>query len=222
MRLALTALFLFFTAIGFGQKSELGFGLGTLNYSGDLSRGFQFKNLQPAGTAFFRSNISQVVSFRTSVTAGKLAASEQPIDALGSVRGKTFNVFLFEASTVMEYHFMNWRDLKRFNRFSPYWFGGIGLFGFTGPAKREGNYSTIQPVVPFGIGVKYIYNPSWYLALEFGARKTFFDQLDGVSGGNIRNKNFQFGNPADNDAYYFVGITLTRTFYSIPCPKNPY
>jgi hypothetical protein len=46
--------------------------------------------------------------------------------------------------------------------------------------------------------------------------------LDNISEGNPRDKNYQYGNPNDNDNYYFLGITLTRTFYNIPCPTNPY
>ncbi len=38
----------------------------------------------------------------------------------------------------------------------------------------------------------------------------------------LRDKNYQYGNPNDNDNYYFLGISITRTFYNIPCPTNPY
>jgi hypothetical protein len=76
--------------------------------------------------------------------------------------------------------------------------------------------------IPFGGGVKYVLNPKWYLSLEFGMRKTFFDYLDNVSGGDFRNKNYQYGNDNNNDHYYFLGFSITRTFYTIPCPTNPY
>jgi hypothetical protein len=77
--------------------------------------------------------------------------------------------------------------------------------------------------VPFGLGIKYILNPKWYIALEAGARKTFFDYLDNVSmGTNQLVKDYQYGNRYDNDSYYFVGLSITRTFYEIPCPTNPY
>jgi hypothetical protein len=53
-------------------------------------------------------------------------------------------------------------------------------------------------------------------------RKTFFDYLDNVSGREGLTKNYKYGTPSDNDHYYFLGITLTRAFYTIPCPTNPY
>ncbi len=204
------------------QRSEVGIGVGTFNYTGDLVRTYNFKYSKPAGTVFYRSNLSKVVSFRTAITGGQLSASEKPIDLFASTRNASFDLFLLEVSTVMEYHFLNWRDTKRFVRFTPYLMGGIALFGMSGNVQKNAEYSNVQASIPFGGGVKYIYNPKWYFALEFGVRKTFFDYLDNISAGDARNKNYQYGNPNDNDAYYFIGLSITRTFYNIPCPTNPY
>jgi hypothetical protein len=207
----------------FAQRSEVGFGLGTFNYTGDLSRKYNFLNSKPAATVFYRSNLSKVVSFRTAFTGGKLGASDnRPVDVFAEKRSASFNIFLLEASAVMEYHFLNWRDDKRMLRFTPYMFGGLGIVGISGAKQKPEPYSDIQGIIPFGLGGKYIINPNWYVALEFGARKTFFDYLDNVSVGDSRLKNYQYGNPHDNDTYYFLGLTVTRTFYVIPCPTNPY
>ena len=213
-------IFLFFNANA--QRSEIGFGLGTFNYTGDLVRTYNFKYSKPAATVFYRSNLSSVVSFRAALTGGKIGASEVPIDPFAVQRNASFDLFLMEASTVMEYHFLNWRDTKRFVRFTPYLFAGLVIFGISGEAQKNAEYSTVQASIPFGAGVKYVVNPKWYLSLEFGIRKTFFDYLDDISAGDPRDKNYQYGNPNDNDNYYFLGITLTRTFYNIPCPTNPY
>lgn len=206
------------------QKSEVGVGIGTLNYTGDLARTYNVLNSRPAATVFYRSNVSQVVSLRAALTGGALGASDKrPIDAFAEQRNASFSLFLMEASTVMEYHFMNWRDDKHIVRFTPYLFGGLAIFGISGTQNKNAEYSNVQAAIPFGLGMKYILNPKWYVALELGARKTFFDYLDNVSTGNNRLvKNYQYGNPNDNDAYYFFGISITRTFYEIPCPTNPY
>jgi hypothetical protein len=220
---ALLFILCFIASPVFAQRSEVGFGLGTFNYTGDLARRYNFLNSKPAGTVFYRSNLSKVVSFRVGVTAGKIGASDRrPVDAFATQRNASFNLFLMELSTVMEYHFLNWRDNKHMIRFTPYLFGGLGLFGLTGNRSKPEEYSNVQASIPFGLGFKYIYNPKWYFSLEFGPRKTFFDYLDNVSIGRQHNKNYQYGNPFDNDTYYFLGITLTHTFYDIPCPTNPY
>jgi hypothetical protein len=205
------------------QRSELGFGIGTFTYTGDLVRNYNLKYSKPAATVLYRSNLNKIVSFRAAITAGKLGATEKPIDAFAATRGASFDIFLIEGSVGVEYHFLNWRDHKMPLRYSPYLFGGLALFGISGNDAKPTEYSNVQGAIPFGGGFKYIVNPRWYVAFEIGIRKTFFDYLDNVSDFKDQtNKNYQYANPNDNDNYFFVGITLTRTFYDIPCPTNPY
>lgn len=205
------------------QRSEVGFGVGVFNYTGDLAANYDVGNSRPAATVLYRSNISKVVSFRAAVTAGKLGASDtRSPDVFAGKRNASFNIFVMEVSTTMEYHFLNWRESKHILRYSPYLFGGLGLFGMSGNSQKPAAYSNVQAAIPFGVGIKYIVNPRWYVALEFGARKTFFDYLDNVSVGDRDSKDFQYGNTFTNDSYYFLGLSVTRTFYDIPCPTNPY
>lgn len=205
------------------QRSEVGGGFGTFNYTGDLVRFYNFAFSQPAGTIFYRNNISSVISFRASLTAGKLKASDKrPIDAFATQRNASFNVFLVEGSTAFEYHFLDWRDTRRRLRFTPYLFSGLCLFGISGVPNKTAEYSNVQLAVPLGGGIKYVINPKWYAAAEFGARFTTFDYLDNISDGNTFFKSYQYGNRFDNDIYYFLNVSITRTFYDIPCPKNPY
>jgi hypothetical protein len=206
------------------QRSEVGIGLGTFNYTGDMVRNYNFAFSKPAGTVFYRSNISSVISLRSALTVGKLGASDarHPIDSFAVKRNNSFNITVIEVSAAFEYHFLDWRDSKRKLRFTPYLFGGIGLFSISGNKTKPTEYSNVQLSIPFGGGFKYVLNPNYYLALEFGVRKTGFDYLDNVSDGNVSLKNYQYGNRYDNDTFYFLGITITRTFYDIPCPTNPY
>lgn len=208
----------------FAQETEIGFGVGGFQYSGDLSRGITLKSINPGGTAFFRTNLSEPVSFRLGITAGKVAAADErtPIDPAAVVRDASFDIFLFEASTVFEYHFLKWRQPNGVLRWTPYFFGGLAIFGISGEGQKPEEYSNIQPSIPFGLGFKYILNPKLYIGIEFGARKTFFDFLDNVADGDGTVKNFDFGNRFDNDLYYYSGISLTYSFYTIPCPTSPY
>ncbi len=206
------------------QRSEVGFGLGLFTYTGDLARTYRLADSKPAATVFYRVNLSKVISFKTSLTGGKIGATdrENPIDALAVQRDASFDLFLLEGATTFEYHFLDWRDEKRKLRFTPFLFAGLGLFGISGVEQKNAEYSNIQLSIPFGGGMKYVLNPKWYLAFEVGARKTFFDYLDNISEAVPTVKNFQFGNEFDNDTYFFVGLSLTRTFYDIPCATNPY
>jgi hypothetical protein len=207
-----------------GQRSEVGGGIGIFNYTGDLVRTFQISSSKPAATVFYRSNISNVISLRTSITGGKIGASDtkNPIDAFASNRAASFDLFLLEAGATFEYHFLDWRDSKRRLRFTPFVFAGANLFGISGMEQKNAEYSNIQMSIPFGGGMKYVLNPRYYIAFEFGMRKTFFDYLDNISEGNPSIKNYQYGNTFDYDNYFFTAITLTYTFYDIPCPGSPY
>jgi Domain of unknown function (DUF6089) len=225
--LSIGFLVIFSLTTGFSQisqRSEVGIGLGTFNYTGDLVRSYNFEFSRPAATIFYRSNISKVVSFRASLTAGKLSGSDKsaPIDAFSVKRNASFDIFLAEVSGVYEYHFLDWRDARHKLRFTPYVFAGLGLFTISGVPSKTAEYSNVQLSIPFGAGMKYVLNPRYYLSLEFGVRKTFFDYLDNVSDGDLSAKNYQYGNKFDYDTYYFLGFTITRTFYDIPCPTNPY
>lgn len=207
-----------------GHRSEIGGGLGVFNYTGDIVRTYNFNSSKPAATVFYRSNISNVISLRTGITAGKIGASDarNPIDAFATTRAAAFDLFLFETAATFEYHFLDWRDSKRRLRFTPYLFAGGALFGFSGVEQKSAEYSNIQLAIPFGGGMKYVLNPKYYIAFEFGIRKTFFDYLDNISDGNPSIKNYQYGNIFDYDNYFFTGLTLTYTFYDIPCPGSPY
>ena len=204
------------------QEAEVGFGIGGLTYTGELERGYNFLNNRPAGTIFYRLNINEAVALKFPITFGILRDSDNnPTDPFASRRDASMSIFLMEGSLQFEYNFLKFRD-NIYQRWSPYFFGGVGLFMFSGEGERTTTYSNVQFVLPFGMGLKYIMNPRWIVGLEFGFRKTFFDYLDNVSDGDPTLKNFQYGNRLENDWYYFLGLTLSYQFYKIACPYPNY
>jgi len=205
------------------SKTELGGGIGAFNYTGDLSRAYKITSMRPAFTGFYKYNINNAISFRASLTAGYIFGTDsKPIDPFASVRARSFKVFAVEVATLFEYDFIDMKGNTQLVYGSPYLFGGFGIFNLLNPPPASQAYSPLQPVLPLGFGVKYVITPNWYLALEFGARFTFFDYLDGVSYGDPRTKDYQYGSWYDNDMYYFLGLTATYSFFKIQCPTNPY
>lgn len=207
------------------QRSEVGGGIGTFNYTGDLVRTYNIRYSRPGATVFYRHNFSHVVSVRTGLTFGRVAASDlkDPIDLAAKERGASFDIGLLELAPIFEYHFIDWKDAKRRIRYTPYLFAGAGLFVFSGNKEKPEAYSNVQASIPLGGGFKYILNPHWYLGLEIGIRKTFFDYLDNVSDrARPQKRPLESGNPYDKDNYFFIGFSLTRTFYDIPCATSPY
>lgn len=212
-------LFILVSTATIAQRTEVGLGLGATTYTGELVRGYDISLNRPAFTAFYRTNFSDALSVKYSLTAGFLTATDEtPVDPFAELRDYSFDVFLLEAAVSLEYHFLDFKSEKSRTRYSPYLFAGAGLFSFSGHDEKVTSYSNIQPTIPFGVGVKYVLNQRLILGLEFGARKTFTDYLDNVSDKQLREKNYNYGNEYDNDWYYFTGITLSYTFYNIPCP----
>lgn len=200
------------------QAIELGGGIGGVNYAGDLVRGYNFKHIRPGIFGFYKFNFSDAVSTRVSLTVGKIAGDDSnPIDPLADLRDASFSATVMEGAITFEYNFLDYKHDKSPIKWSPYFFAGFGFARFSGVDTDE-DFNEIQPVIPIGIGFKHLVGKKFSAGLELGARKTFFDLLDGISGGDVNNKNFQFGNPSDNDWYYFFGISLSYIFYNIPCP----
>jgi len=206
------------------QGLEIGGGLGIAHVTGELSRQFQFGEVGLGGQGFVRYNFSNVVSARATGMGGFIHGADRPnpTDPFADLRNMEFSRIVLEASAVIEYNFLDYKERTSLVNWSPYFFGGFGLSAFSAKAE-DSDYSRIQPVVPFGLGLKYRLTEQWNLEFEFGARKTFFDHLDKVSDAPVPNKlKPRYGNELDNDWYYFTGISVSYTFFSIPCPFNSY
>ncbi len=201
------------------QKDEIGAGLGGFNYTGDLSRDFQISNVRPGGTVFYRRNFNNYLSGKISLSGGALSGSDRlPYDALAQQRDTAFQIGIFELSGVVEYYFLDYKENINLLRWSPYFFIGAGG-AFLGPHEQKTeSYSSVQPVIPFGLGFKYILNREWHIGLEAGIRKTFTDYIDNISGSDLRIKDYAYGDEHTADWYYFIGLSLSYTFYTIPCP----
>ena len=216
------------------HTSELGLGVGTTNYKGEVSPQFQWQNSRPALTIFYRRDISTPVTLRGSVTGGFLRATDANVEGvnggtapLQSYRQLRLTGGLVEAAGVVEYNFLDYHRRKDQHRahFSPYLFAGLGLYyvkttvrsdnpDLQADFNRKGGKAGIA--IPAGAGLKIALNEYFNLGLEVGARKTFTDQLD-----HTGDQTPFLVNSHDQDWYYYSGISLSYTFYKILCP-TPY
>lgn len=198
------------------QFMEFGAGLGVMNYSGDLVRGYRFHTSTLAGSASYRMNFSEIFTIRLGLTTGNLKGSETPIDAFAVERDWSFSANLTELSSVFEYHFLDFKSEDSPVNFSPYIFGGVGVVRYKAPTDEEVN--RIQFSLPMGAGFKYLFQKRYIIGIEAGARKMFFDYLDGISDGDVTNKDYQYGNPNDDDWFFYTGLSLSIILYNVPCP----
>ena len=202
----------------YSQKLEVGGGLGTLNYTGDIARNLMLRNFRPGGDLFFRYNTTKGFSFRAAVLAGGITADDRYADnQFQQLRELSFRTLLAEGSLQTEYNFLDYLDSRKAINWTPYVYGGLG-YTFFRPKPNDGAYRTSAVVIPFGIGVKYEFRRPWSIGAQFGARKTFTDYLDNFGGEEVQPDKYQNGNPALKDMYYYLGLQLSYTFYKIVCP----
>jgi hypothetical protein len=217
----LLSFFCLSVAEGFAQKKELGFGLGASNYTGDVSPEIEFRNFRPAANIFFRLNATNAWSFRFDATIGELSGKDEYFsDPFMQVRKFEFSGSFREISARAEYNFFNFRrSRKRFEKWCPYLFGGIAAVNYSGKNNQIGDYNHTNFSIPFGVGVKHYLSPKWNLGFDFGARKMFADDLDGLLVLKDAPK-FKRINDESTDMYFFVGVSISYIFSGIKCPEE--
>ncbi len=218
--LFLTSFFLY-TTLCQGQFIEFGGGIGAMNYSGDLVRGYQISNANMGGTVFYRMNFTPYLSTRMSFTIGQLSGSDiDPIDPFAIERRNSFNLTIAEIGGAFEYHFLDYKNKEALVKWSPYVMVGFGIFRMLGIDENPNSleYNLLQPSIPIGIGFKHLVGKRFSAGIEFGLRKTFTDYLDNVADGDLTIKNYQYGNPKDKDWYSYAGISISYIIWDIPCP----
>jgi hypothetical protein len=185
------------------QKNEIGVTGGVMYYLGDLNPIKHFRFPSPAVGLLYRHNFDHHFSIRGNVIGGQIYAD----DALSKngyqvTRNLRFKSLIIEASVQGELNFFQFEpgNAKK-NNFTPFIFGGVGIFYFNPTAKSssgtnylsplntegqghiEGRkkYLPVQPSFPFGLGLKWNPFKGATIMLEWGMRATLTDYLDDVS-----------------------------------------
>ncbi len=205
------------------QLSEIGFQLGAYNYTGDLNQNYVIRNHRPAGAVFFRSNISSSIALRYGLGGGIISGNDRfANDPFNRVRNESFNIYLFEGFTLLEFYFLDYKSKHSRVHWTPYLNAGISLISFFGERPGQDNKNPLTPAFPLGIGIKYQLSRKFDISIETSARPTLTDHMDGIAGVDDRFKDYDYGNKYNFDTYYFVGFTINYTIYFIPCPYGFY
>ena len=184
------------------QHLETGITGGGSLYTGDLNPVPQPSLFQPAGGLIVRYNFTTRWAWKTTLITGRIKGEDLTGEVL-SGRSLSFESSLTEFSSHIEFNFLEYFTGSRRDRFSPYLFGGLGVFffnpmvNFNGqlvelqPLHTEGQdtrdypdrtpYSRVQFAFPFGMGMKLSLGKKVSIGVEVGYRKTLTDYLDDVS-----------------------------------------
>lgn len=203
---------------GYGQKSEAGLFVGGSYYNGDINPGLPFGQTKPAYGLVFRYNLDTRIAINVSASRGSLEADESNFE-IRPYRNASFSSNVTDVTMTGEFNFLPFFIGSRKNKFSPYLFGGLGYYFYSGDYRVQegiygGHYNGSGFNMPIGIGLKYSLTRTLGLAFSWGYRKTFGDGLDGLDEFYSTDQNdplyeVQLSNPSNNDWYSFAGVSLT-------------
>ncbi len=204
-----------------GQHSEVGVTLGTSYYLGEINPSIHLLNeVRPSVGVFYRKNNNKRYSLRGGVNYAGISASDNfTSTAIGEYRNLSFSANLFEGYGILEFNFIPYQiNNYTTSPFTPYVFIGVAMFyadistenQLKSLVKDEVAEDVTAPSIPFGLGIKFNFVENFGLGIEWGLRKTFTDEVDGLQ--SVYFNDYQLSNTQNNDWYSIVGITLNYKF----------
>ncbi len=207
--LVVCVLFLTIQANAQGVRSRyfsLGPAVGSKMYIGDLSDGKPWNSSRIAFGGMMFYHFNPHMAFRISGSHGWVAAADSnSANSFNIDRNAAFKTHITEFSAQVVYEFFKTAYSYKYRpKFTPYVFGGIGIFNFN-PTRvvndttynlheygtegqfliKEGSkprhYSRTNFCIPVGAGVKFRITERFDIRFEIGFRKTFTDYIDDVS-----------------------------------------
>lgn len=172
-------------------------GTGTASYFGELSNDGDYLQANPNFHAGLQMYLTRKIAVRTELSWFQLSGDDSKASKESGRLGRNLsfseNDFEFSAVGIYNLYPMG-RSFYQRPSFNVYGFAGIGLLYFNPTTMYKGtkyqlapqhtelvSYSTIVPVIPMGLGVRFRLGPFTNLCFEGGFRKTFTDYLDDVS-----------------------------------------
>lgn len=227
-------------------------GIGTSTYFGELANPGDYFDARPSLSAGLQYYFTNRISARAELSWFQLKGDDAKAD--DNSRRKRNLSFLsnnIEFSVIGQFNLfaMGQRFYQR-PKLNFYGFAGISALYFNPTTEYQGKryalqplqtegvkYSRIQPVIPYGGGVRYMVDPFLNISLEIGYRKVFTDYLDDVSTVHLGPGAFsdpiaqalsdrrpelglppapagtQRGNPSAKDSYYHL---MVKAEYYLP------
>jgi hypothetical protein len=157
---SLSAVLLFFNDI---KAQEVGFGVGTSNYFGDLGRqgmgnsyvsDLWIEETKPSFTLFYRYSFLERFAVKSSLSLGWIGADDALISDVErgddawfrQYRNLHFKSHIFELSVMGEVNILPYAPGSYRDRFTPYITGGISVFHFDPKAEYNGEWVRLQPL----------------------------------------------------------------------------
>jgi hypothetical protein len=200
-------LFLFLSLTLSGQRNaDYGIFGGVSSYLGDINHNRFLYAPLPAGGLFYRYNLNPRQALRGNLFFGGIQGNDLDFNnSFQQARGANFSGTVAEFAVQFEFNFLPYSTQgKRWN-YTPYIAAGGGV------AFVNSTTFKYVPVIPFSIGFKVNVYKNLGLEAEYGFRKTFYDNFDGL---NDLVAPSDLGKIHNNDWYTFTGIAVTWKIYN--------
>ena len=206
-----------------GQRnSDYGLFAGLSSYFGDINPNRLLYSPGPSAGIFYRINLHPRQSVRANLFFGGLKADDLDFkNDFQQARKTRFSGTVGEGALQFEFNFLPYSTEGKLWDYSPYFAAGAGIafINTTTIAYMpvspfdiiETKNFTYVPVIPFSFGFKINIYKKMGLEAEYGFRKTFYDNFDGLK---------DLVAPSDvawihnNDWYSFAGVAVTWKIYS--------
>jgi len=190
-----------------GQRnSDYGVFAGVSSYIGDINPDRLLYSPMPAGGLFYRYNFNPREALRANFFIGGLKANDLDFkSSFQRARASSFSGTVGECALQFEFNFLPYTTQGKLWDYTPYFAAGAGAAFVT-----TTSFACI-PVIPFSLGFKVNIYKNMGLEAEYGFRKTFYDNFDGLK---------DMVDPSDyawihnNDWYSFAGLAVTWKFYN--------
>jgi len=214
--------FLFFLCLALtlsGQhNSDYGVFGGGSSYMGDINPDRLLYSPRLAAGIFYRYNFHPRQSLRANIFYGGLRANDLDFNNDFQIaRAASFSGSVTELALQYEFNFLPYSTMGKVWNYTPYFALGAGVVFINTTPAVAGIVSvntaifTYVPVIPFSVGFKINIHKNLGLEAEYGFRKTFYDNFDGLK---------DLIAPSDiawthnNDWYSFAGVAVTWKIYS--------
>jgi hypothetical protein len=202
----------------YGQrKADYGITAGISSYLGDINPNRFLYSVSPGGGFFYRYNLNPRQALRTNIFFGGLRANDLDFkNSFQMARAASFSGTFVEWALHFEFNFLPYSTLGKRWEYTPYIAGGLGVafvstYYSSAMDPVSKNNSAFVPFIPFSLGFKVNILKNLGLEAEYGFRKTFYDNFDGVKNLVAPSDFSLFHN---NDWYSFTGVSVTWKIYS--------
>lgn len=153
-----------------------------------------------AAGAAARYNFNERIAFKLSANYGNIAADDaNSTNPFERSRNLSFQSILMDGAAQLEFNFLPYVHGDKEQFFTPYLFGGLGIFYFNPKTEYEGQLVELRPLgtegqfkgeeyfstagsIVYGGGLKIDLSYEWSLNFMLSARKLMTDFVDDVSG----------------------------------------